>query len=73
MHTLDELKKAGYHTFEKLILMPTKLAFDQTTSNSFKTAICKLDERKKIAENYKIVGNVGDRFDEICVWISHNR
>jgi predicted secreted acid phosphatase len=60
--TLNELHKAGYLTFEKLILMPVKLAFDPT----IKTADWKLEERKKLSQTYDIVGSVGDRYADFA-------
>ncbi len=56
-NTRHELSHAGYSNFYKLILMPTKLAFDP----SIKTAAWKLDVRKELAQKYNIVGSVGDR------------
>lgn len=56
-NTKHELKSAGYTNFEKLILMPTKLAFDR----NIKTADWKLSVRKELAQTYDIVGCVGDR------------
>jgi len=51
------LTDIGYHDFDKLILMPDKLAFDQ----NIKTADWKLGIRKQLAQEYTIVGCVGDR------------
>lgn len=56
-HCLQELIEAGYTGFEKLMLMPDNLAFDA----SVKTADWKLSLRKELAQQYTIVGCVGDR------------
>jgi predicted secreted acid phosphatase len=56
-NTHNELVNAGYSNFFKLILMPTKLAFDP----NIKTADWKLDVRKELAHQYNIVGSIGDR------------
>lgn len=56
-HTSQELKNAGYATFDKLILMPDALAFDR----SIKTSEWKLLIRKELAKTYTIVGTIGDR------------
>lgn len=53
----DNLIKLGYTTFEELILIPDKMAFDPT----IRTKDWKLKMREKLAQKYTIVGNVGDR------------
>lgn len=56
-NTNNELICAGYSKFFKLILMPTELAFNP----AIKTADWKLEIRKELAQNYTIVGSIGDR------------
>jgi predicted secreted acid phosphatase len=56
-HTLNELKKAGYTEFEKIILMPDKLAFDPT----IKPAHWKMQMRQQLEQQYDIVATVGDQ------------
>jgi predicted secreted acid phosphatase len=51
------LTQIGYRDFDKLILMPDALAFDR----NIKTADWKLEVRKQLAQEYTIVGSVGDR------------
>lgn len=51
------LTEIGYKDFDKLILMPDEIAFDR----NIKTADWKLDIRKQLAQEYTIVGSVGDR------------
>jgi len=51
------LTQIGYKDFDKLILMPDELAFDRNV----KTADWKLGVRKQLAQEYTIVGSVGDR------------
>lgn len=51
------LTKIGYKDFDKLILMPDEIAFDR----NIKTADWKLEIRKLLAQEYTIVGSVGDR------------
>ena len=51
------LTQIGYKDFDKLILMPDELAFDK----NIKTADWKLEIRKQLAQEYTIVGSVGDR------------
>jgi len=51
------LTQIGYRDFDKLILMPDALAFDR----NIKTADWKLEVRKALAQEYTIVGSVGDR------------
>lgn len=51
------LTQIGYKDFDKLILMPDELAFDKNV----KTADWKLEVRKQLAQEYTIVGSVGDR------------
>jgi len=51
------LTQIGYKDFDTLILMPDVLAFDKNV----KTADWKLEVRKQLAQEYTIVGGVGDR------------
>ena len=52
-----DLESVGYTTYERIILMPDKLAFDL----NIKTADWKLEMRKKLAKKYSIEGSIGDR------------
>nr|DAD43439.1 TPA_asm: hypothetical protein HUJ06_001669 [Nelumbo nucifera] len=57
--TSTNLKKAGFHTWEKLIL--------KKSSNQGTTAVVyKSGERKTLEESgYRIVGNIGDQWSDI--------
>ncbi|XP_021294938.1 acid phosphatase 1-like [Herrania umbratica] len=57
--TANNLRKAGYHTWEKLIL--------KGSSYSGKSAVVyKSSERKKLAmSGYKIIGNMGDQWSDL--------
>ncbi|XP_034695463.1 acid phosphatase 1-like [Vitis riparia] len=56
--TVANLKKVGYHTWEKLILRKSS---DESTALVYKS-----NQRKKVEESgYKIVGNMGDQWSDI--------
>ncbi|KAL6134543.1 hypothetical protein ACLB2K_066774 [Fragaria x ananassa] len=57
--TETNLKKVGYHTWEKLVL--------KDSSYSGKTAVIyKSTERKKLEEKgYRIIGNIGDQWSDL--------
>ncbi|XP_058743611.1 stem 28 kDa glycoprotein-like [Vicia villosa] len=58
--TEKNLKLAGYHTFEKLILKD-KSIYQGKTAVTYKSA-----ERKKLEEEgYRIIGNIGDQWSDI--------
>ncbi|XP_061358387.1 stem 28 kDa glycoprotein-like [Gastrolobium bilobum] len=58
--TAENLKKAGYYTWEKLIVKD-KSIYAGKTSQEYKTA-----ERKKLVEEgYRIIGNTGDQWTDL--------
>ncbi|KAL2338017.1 hypothetical protein Fmac_012463 [Flemingia macrophylla] len=58
--TEANLKEAGFHTWEKLILKDP-VVYNGQSSVAYKTA-----ERKKLEkEGYRIVGNIGDQWSDI--------
>ncbi|KAK2352960.1 hypothetical protein P8452_73684 [Trifolium repens] len=58
--TAKNLKKAGYHTWAKLILKDTTI-YHGKTAVSYKSS-----ERKKLEEEgYRIIGNIGDQWSDI--------
>ncbi|EOY01381.1 PREDICTED: acid phosphatase 1 [Theobroma cacao] len=65
--TATNLKKVGFHSWEKLIL--------KESSYSGKTSVgYKSNERKKLEKNgYKIVGNIGDQWSDLLGTYTGNR
>ncbi|XP_031255779.1 stem 28 kDa glycoprotein-like [Pistacia vera] len=65
--TTTNLKNAGYHSWEKLIL--------KGSSYSGKTAVVyKSTERRKLERNgYRVVGNIGDQWSDLLGGHSGNR
>ncbi|XP_028778950.1 stem 28 kDa glycoprotein [Neltuma alba] len=58
--TVANLKKAGYHTWHKLILKDTTEHGDSTA------VVYKSAEREKLVkQGYRIVGNIGDQWSDI--------
>ncbi|KAJ9693464.1 hypothetical protein PVL29_012299 [Vitis rotundifolia] len=56
--TAANLKKVGYHTWEKLIL--------RKSSDGSTALVYKSNQRKKVEESgYRIVGNMGDQWSDI--------
>ncbi|RVW89335.1 Acid phosphatase 1 [Vitis vinifera] len=64
--TVANLKKVGYHTWEKLIL--------RKSSDGSTALVYKSNQRKKVEESgYKIVGNMGDQWSDILGTNTGNR
>lgn len=53
--TIKNLKDVGYHTYEQLMLFPEDLL------NKMSIGEWKAEQRRKLAQTYEIVGNIGDR------------
>ncbi|XP_022775724.1 stem 28 kDa glycoprotein-like [Durio zibethinus] len=65
--TAANLKKVGYHTWEKLVLK-------EPSYSGKPSVIYKSNERKKVEKNgYRIVGNIGDQWSDLLGTNTGNR
>ncbi|XVF03026.1 hypothetical protein REPUB_Repub04eG0225000 [Reevesia pubescens] len=65
--TATNLKKVGFHTWEKLILK-------ETSYLGKPSVIYKSNERKKLEKNgYRIIGNIGDQWSDLLGTSTGNR